>query len=137
MNTKNYEFKDAFMILKAIEKEASRIYKSKNEMIINQLEKLPNNQYRCKYGLLNLKTNAEKTEKVYTKEEIEEVNRLLAQQAEIQAKIDKLGTTKTVKASYKSLVCNANAIAENEAKDLLADLIATIGNATMIKVSKQ
>ena len=134
---KNYDFKDAFMILKAIEKEANRIYKSKNEMIVNQLEKLPNNQYRCKYGLLNLKTNAEKTEKVYTKEEIEEINKLLAQQTKIQAKIDKLGTTQVVKASYKSLVCNANAIAENEAKDLLIDVITAIGNATMIKASKR
>lgn len=134
---KNYEFKDAFMILKAIEKEAHRIYSSKNEMIIKQLEKLPNNQYRCKYGLLSLRLNSEKTEKVYTEEEIKEINKLLTQQAKIQAKIDKLGTTKTVKTSYKSLVCNANAIAENEAKDLLTDLIAIIGNASMIKASKQ
>lgn len=133
---KNYEFKDAFMILKAISKEANEIYKSKNQMIINQLEKLPNNQYKSKYGLLNLRSNSEKTIKIYTKEEEIQIEKLQNEIAKIQSKIDKLGTTQIVKDSYKSLVCNSNAIAENEARDLLTDLINTIGNASMINISK-
>lgn len=132
-----YEFKDAFMVLKAVEKTCKDIYDSKSEIIIRQLQNTTDKQYRCKFGLFNLKRNAEKIVKEYTEEEKVKIEKLQNEIAKLQAQIDKLGTEKVVKEAYDSLVCNKNAVAENEAKDLLADLIATIGNATMMRASKE
>ena len=134
---KNYEFKDAFMILKAIETRCKEIYDSKSEIIIRQLQSTSDKQYRSKYGLFNLKHNTEKIVKEYTEEEKAEFDRLQDLIDRLKAKQNELGTEKVVKEAFDSLVCNKNAIAENEANELLADLIATIGNATMIKASKR
>ena len=131
-----YEFKDAFMILKAIECKCKDLYDSKSDIIVRQLQNIPDRKYRCKYGLFNLKTNAQKTIKEYTKEEKAEFDKLQMQIDKLKEKQNKLGTTKVVKEAFDSLVCNKNAVAENEATELLKDLIATIGNATMIKASK-
>ena len=134
---KNYDFKDAFMILKAIEKTCKNIYDSKSEIIVKQLENTNDEKYRCKYGLFSLKSNAEKTIKEYTEEEKAQFDKIQMQIDKLKAKQDTLGTEKVIKEAYKSLVCHNNAVAENEANDLLADLITTIGNATMIKASKK
>lgn len=134
---KNYEFKDAFMILKAIEARCKEIYDSKSEIIVRQLQNTSDKKYRCKYGLFNLKHNAEKIAKEYTEEEKAEFDRLQMQIDKLKAKQNELGTEKVIKEAFDSLVCNKNAIAENEANELLADLIATIGNATMMKASKR
>ena len=134
---KNYTFKDAFMILKAIEKTCKDIYDSKSEIIVKQLENTTEKQYRSEYGLFNLKNNAEKTIKEYTEEEKAKVEELKAQIAILQAQIDKLGTEKVVKESYNSLVYRKNGNAETEANELLKDLINTIGNATMIKAASK
>lgn len=134
---KKYTFKDAFMILKAIEKTCKDIYDSKSEIIVKQLENTTEKQYRSEYGLFNLKTNAEKTIKEYTEEEKAKVEELKAQIAILQAQIDKLGTEKVVKESYNSLVYRKNGNAETEANELLKDLIDTIGNATMIKAASK
>lgn len=131
-----YTFKDAFMILKAIEKTCKDIYDSKSEIIVKQLENTADKQYRSDYGLFNLKSNAEKTTKVYTEEEKTKVAELQDKIAELQAQIDRLGTTQITKEAYNSLVYRKNSNAENEANRLLADLINTIGNATMIKASQ-
>ena len=133
----NYEFKDAFMILKAIEKICGEIYNEKSPMIIKQLENSENNQYRSDYGLFNLKTNPEKTIKEYTDEEKEKIEKLQAQIDILQAQIDILGTKKVVKESYKSLVYRSNTTAEEEAEKLLKDLINTIGNASMQRVASK
>lgn len=134
---KNYDFKDAFMILKAIEKICKDIYDSKSEIIVKQLEKTVDKQYKSNYGLFSLRHNAEKTIKEYTEEEKAKIKELQAQIQILQAQIDILGTEKVVKESYNSLVYRKNGNAEKEANELLADLIATIGNATMKKAASK
>lgn len=134
---KEYTFKDAFMILKAIEKTCKDIYDSKSEIIVRQLESTEDKQYRSEFGLFNLKSNAEKIVKEYTEDEKTEFDRLQDLINRLKEKQDKLGTEKVVKESYNSLVYRKNNNAEKEANELLADLIATIGNATMIKASKK
>lgn len=136
---KNYDFKDAFMILKAIEKTCKNIYDSKSEIIVKQLENTDDEKYRCKYGLFSLKNNAEKIVKEYTAEEKAQFDEIQMQIDRLKIKQAKLGTIRIEKEAYNSLVYHKdnNGNAQNEANDLLADLIATIGNATMIKASKK
>lgn len=137
MQKKQYNFKDAFIILKKVADNALAIYKSKSDMIVRQLENAENNQYKSdSYGLLHLKSNSAKTAKVYTAKEQKQVDELQAQIDELQAQIDKLGKTIIIADSYNSLVCKANSNADAEANELLADLITTIGNATMVRASK-
>lgn len=133
-----YSFKDAFMILKTIEKICENIYNSKSEVIVRQLENTTERQYRSEYGLFSLKNNAEKTTKEYTEEEKAKYNEIQKQIDELKAQQDALGTTKVVKESYNSLVYHKdnNGNVQREANKLLADLIATIGNPTMIKASQ-
>ena len=132
---KNYLFKDAYRLLRAVADRADDIADSKEQMIVAQLEKLPKNQDRTNFGLVSLKNNSEKTVKVYTEEEQAEVDRLQAEIAILKAKIDKLGTSKVVKESYKSLVYHKTTDAEAEANKLLQDLINSLGNATFIKAA--
>lgn len=130
-----YSFKDAYRLLRAIAIRAKDIADSKEQMIITQLEKLPKQQDRTNFGLLSLKNNTEKTVKVYTEEEQAEVDKLQAEIAILKAKIDKLGTDKVVKESYKSLVYHKTTDAEAEANLLLQDLINSLGNATFIRAA--
>ena len=130
-----YSFKDAYRLLRAISARAEKIADSKEQMIIAQLEKSEEKQDRTNFGLLSLKNNAEKTVKVYTEEEQAEVDRLQAEIAILKAKIDKLGTSKVVKESYKSLVYHKTTDAEAEANRLLQDLINSLGNATFIRAA--
>lgn len=130
-----YAFKDAYRLLRAISAKAEEIADSKAQMIITQLEKLPKQEDRTNFGLLSLKTNAEKTVKVYTAEEQAEVDKLQAEIAILKAKINKLGTDKVVKESYKSLVYHKTSDAEKEANKLLQDLISSLGNATFIRAA--
>ena len=130
-----YSFKDAYRLLRAISARAETIADSKEQMIITQLEKLPKQKDRTNFGLLSLKTNSEKTVKVYTEEEQVEVDRLQAEISILKAKIDKLGTEKVVKESYKSLVYHKTTDAEAEANRLLQDLINSLGNATFIRAA--
>ena len=69
MNTTKYSFKDAYRLLRTISIKAKEIADSKEQMIITQLEKSTDHQDRTKFGLLSIKTYAEKTIKVYTEEE--------------------------------------------------------------------
>ena len=130
-----YSFKDAYRLLRAIAIRAKDIADSKEQMIITQLEKLPKQQDKTNFGLLSLKNNAEKTVKVYTEEEQAEVDKLQAEISILKAKIDKLGTDKVVKESYKSLVYHKTTDAETEANLLLQDLINSLGNATFIRAA--
>lgn len=130
-----YSFKDAYRLLRSISARAKEIADSKEQMIITQLEKLPKQKDETNFGLLSLKNNAEKTIKVYTEEEQAEADRLQAEIAILKAKIDKLGTNKVVKESYKSLVYHKTTDAETEANILLQDLINSLGNATFIRVA--
>lgn len=130
-----YSFKDAYRLLRAIAIRAKEIADSKEQMIITQLEKLPKQQDTTNFGLLSLKNNAEKTVKVYTEEEQAEVDKLQAEISILKAKIDKLGTEKVVKESYKSLVYHKTTDAEEEANRLLQDLINSLGNATFIRAA--
>ena len=130
-----YSFKDAYRLLRAIAIRAKDIADSKEQMLIAQLEKLPKQEDRSNFGLLSLKNNAEKTVKVYTEEEQAEVDRLQAEISILKAKIDKLGTSKVVKESYKSLVYHKTTDAEAEANILLHDLINSLGNATFIRAA--
>ena len=131
----NYSFKDAYRLLRAISARADDIADSKEQMIIAQLEKSSEKQDRTNFGLLSLKTNSEKTVKVYTEEEQAEVDKLQAEISTLKAKIDKLGTEKVVKESYKSLVYHKTTDAEEEANRLLQDLINSLGNATFIRAA--
>ena len=130
-----YSFKDAYRLLRAISTRAEKIADSKEQMIIAQLEKSEEKQDRTNFGLLSLKTNSEKTVKVYTEEEQAEVDKLQAEISILKAKIDKLGTEKVVKESYKSLVYHKTTDAEAEANRLLQDLINSLGNATFIRAA--
>ena len=130
-----YSFKDAYRLLRAISTKSKEIADSKEQMIITQLEKSTEKQDRSNFGLLSLKTNSEKTVKVYTEEEQAEVDKLQAEIATLKAKIDKLGTEKVVKESYKSLVYHKTTDAEAEANRLLQDLINSLGNATFIRAA--
>lgn len=130
-----YSFKDAYRLLRAISARAEKIADSKEQMIIAQLEKSEEKQDRTNFGLLSLKNNSEKTVKVYTEEEQAEVDKLQAEIAILKAKIDKLGTSKVVKESYKSLVYHKTTDAEEEANRLLQDLINSLGNATFIRAA--
>ena len=130
-----YSFKDAYRLLRAISARAEKIADSKEQMIIAQLEKSEEKQDRTNFGLLSLKNNSEKTIKVYTEEEQAEVDKLQAEISILKAKIDKLGTSKVVKESYKSLVYHKTTDAEEEANRLLQDLINSLGNATFIRAS--
>lgn len=130
------EFKDAFMLLKAIEKTCKDIYDAKSEIIVRQLENSTDRQYKGKYGLFSLKTNSAKTIKEYTEEEKIEFDKIQKQIDALKLKQDKLGTEKIVKDKYNSLVYRKNAQAEEEANKLLENIIIPIGNATMIKASK-
>ena len=130
-----YSFKDAYRLLRAVADRAEKIADSKEQMIIAQLEKSEEKQDRTNFGLLSLKNNAEKTVKVYTEEEQAEVDKLQAEIAILKAKIDKLGTSKVVKESYKSLVYHKTTDAEEEANRLLQDLINSLGNATFIRAA--
>lgn len=132
---KDYSFKDAYRLLRAIAIRAKEIADSKEQMIITQLEKLPKQQDKTNFGLLSLKNNAEKTIKVYTEEEQAEVDKLQAEISKLKAEIDKLGTTKIIKDSYKSLVYHKTTDAETEANILLQDLINSLGNATFIRAA--
>lgn len=132
---KDYSFKDAYRLLRAIAIRAKDIADSKEQMLITQLEKLPKQEDRTNFGLLSLKNNAEKTVKVYTAEEQAEVDKLQAEISKLKAEIDKLGTTKVVKDSYKSLVYHKTTDAEAEASILLQDLVNCLGNATFIRVA--
>ena len=130
-----YTFKDAYRLLRAVSAVAKEIADSKEQMIITQLEKSSEKQDRSDFGLLSLKNNAEKTVKVYTEEEQAEVDRLQAEISTLKAKIDKLGTSKVVKESYKSLVYRKTTDAEEEANMLLQDLINSLGNASFIRAA--
>lgn len=130
-----YSFKDAYRLLRAVATKAKELADSKEQMIITQLEKSAEQKDRSNFGLLSLKTNAEKTVKVYTEEEQAEVDKLQAEIAILKAKIDKLGTDKVVKESYKSLVYHKTTDAETEANILLQDLINSLGNATFIRAA--
>ena len=134
---KNYSFKDAYRLLRAVADRADDIADSKEQMIVAQLEKLPKQKDRTNFGLLSLKNNSEKTVKVYTEEEQAEVDELQAEIAILKAKIDKLGTSKVVKESYKSLVYHKTTDAETEANKLLQDLINSLGNATFIRATNR
>lgn len=130
------EFKDAFMLLKAIEKTCKDIYDAKSEIIVRQLENSTDRQYKGKYGLFSLKTNNAKTIKEYTEEEKIEFDKIQNQIDALKLKQDRLGTEKIVKDKYNSLVYRKNAQAEEMANKLLENIIIPIGNATMIKASK-
>lgn len=132
-----YSFKDAYRLLRAIAARAKEIADSKEQIIITQLEKSLEKQDRTNFGLLSLKTNAEKTAKIYTEEEQAEVDKLQAEISILKAKIDKLGTNKVVKESYKSLVYHKTTDAEEEANRLLQDLINSLGNATFIRAANR
>ena len=103
MKQSKYSFKDAYRLLRAVAKKAEELADSKEQMIITQLEKSVEQKDRSNFGLLSLKNNAEKTVKVYTEEEQAEVDKLQDEISILKAKIDKLGTSKVVKESYKSL----------------------------------
>lgn len=137
MNTTKYSFKDAYRLLRTISIKAKELADSKEQVIIAQLEKSTTCQDRTNFGLLSLKTIAEKTIKVYTEEEQTEVDRLQAEINKLKTEMDKLGTTKVVKDSYKSLVYRKTTDAEEEAQELLQDLITSLGNASFIKVASK
>lgn len=130
-----YSFKDAYRLLRAISARAKEIADSKEQIIVTQLEKSTDQKDRTNFGLLSLKTNAEKTVKVYTEEEQAEVDRLQDEISKLKAKIDELGTSKVIKESYKSLVYHKTTDAEREANILLHDLINILGNATFIRAA--
>lgn len=135
MKQSKYSFKDAYRLLRAVAKKAEELADSKEQMIITQLEKSVEQKDRSNFGLLSLKNNAEKTVKVYTEEEQAEVDKLQDEISILKAKIDKLGTSKVVKESYKSLVYHKTTDAEAEANILLHDLINSLGNATFIRAA--
>ena len=124
-SNKKLNTKDAFMLVKAIKEVADKIYKSKSEKFISELEKTTDGQYRSEYyGLLHLKSNKAKTTKVYTKTEQKQVDLL-------QAEIDKLGTEVETQAEYNSLVAKLNTTAENDALEIIKEITNIIDSKTL------
>lgn len=141
-SNKKLNTKDAFMLIKAVKEVADKIYKSKSERFINELEKSTDKQYRSEYyGLLHLKTNKAKTTKVYTKEEQIQVDKLQAQIQQLQCQIDKLGVEVETDAEYNSLVAKLNVTAENDALEIIKEITSIIDSKTLEnainKASKQ
>lgn len=135
-----YEFKDAFKILKVVADTATDLYKSKSDIIVRQLENTTNKDFgRSKYGLFSLKNNAEKIVTEYTEEEKAEFDKIQMQIDRLKIKQSKLGTRRIEKEAYNSLVYHKdnNGNAQNEANDILADVIATIGNASISRANKK
>ena len=139
-SNKKLNTKDAFMLVKAIKEVADKIYKSKSERFINELEKTTDGQYRSDYGLLHLKTNKAKTTKLYTKAEQKQVDLLQAQIQELQAQIDLLGTEVVTEEPTVSLVAKLNTTAENEALEIIKEITNIIDSKilenTINKASK-
>ena len=131
-SNKKLNTKDAFMLVKAIKEVADKIYKSKSERFVSELEKTTDGQYRSEYyGLLHLKSNKAKTTKVYTKTEQKQVDLLQAEIDKLQAQIDKLGTEVETQAEYNSLVAKLNTTAENDALEIIKEITSIIDSKTL------
>lgn len=130
-SNKKLTTKDAFMIVKAIKEVADKIYKSKSDRFITELQNTADNQYRSDYGLLHLKTSRAKTTKLYTKAEQKQVDLLQAQIQELQAQIDLLGTEVVTEEPTVSLVAKLNTTAENEALEIIKEITSIIDSKTL------
>lgn len=130
-SNKKLTTKDAYIILKAVEKEAKRLYDDKSDRFVAELVRTSNEQYRSIYGLLHTRTNSAKTTKIYTKEEQLQINEIDAQIAKLQAKKDKLGATVEVKASYKSLVAELEQPAKDYALEIIKEITGIIDSKTL------
>lgn len=132
INTKNLNMKDAFILMKAIEKVSEEIFKSKSERFVNELEKTTDKQYRSEYyGLLHLKFNKAKTTKIYTEEEQAQIDKIDVQIAKLQAQKDKLGTEVEIQAEYNSLVTKLNEDAISDALEIVKEITSIIDSKTL------
>jgi hypothetical protein len=128
-NAKNY--KDALLLLKALDKVANDTYKASNYLALTQLLK----QYEATEGKtksvdVNLGRLTLRQTQSTAKQEIEKLEKSIANDKEKLAYMKSLDKDAIVYTST-TMVATTNDKAMKEAKDLLKEVIATINNATL------
>jgi hypothetical protein len=131
MKNKDYKYKDALLLLKAIDKIASDTYTASNYLAFTQLLK----QYETTEGKTKSidttfgKLTLRKTQTT-AKQEIEKLEKSIKNDKEKLAYMKTLDKD-TIVYTNTTIVATPNEDAKKEAKNLLKDIISTIDNATL------
>lgn len=126
--------KDAFMVIKGIEKLCKKLLTSEKDIFVNELNKVNDKKYRSAFGLMRIRVDKPKTVKTYTDEELVEANRIEKQIEKLKAQLDKLGTTIILDNQPQVLVMDLENEAEEEAARQLKPIIYALGNKTLINM---
>lgn len=126
--------KDAFMVIKGIEKVCKSLLTSEKDIFINELNKVNDKKYRSAFGLMRIRVDKPKTVKTYTDEELVEANRIEKQIEKLKAQLNKLGTTIVLDSQPQVLVMDLENEAEEEAARQLKPIIYALGNKTLINM---
>ena len=124
--------KDAFLVIKGIEKLCKKLLTSEKEIFINELNKVNDKKYRSTFGLMRIRVDKPKTVKTYTDEELIEANKIEKQIEKLKVQLDKLGTTIILDSQPQVLVMDLENTAEEEAARQLKPIIYALGNKTLI-----
>lgn len=137
MRNNNFEIKnrkDAFMVIKGIEKVCKSLLTSEKDIFVNELNKTDGKKYRSTFGLMRIRVDKPKTVKTYTDAELEQVNKIDKQIEKLKAQRDKLGTTIVLDSQPQVLVMDLENTAEEEAARQLKPIIYALGNKTLINM---
>ena len=126
--------KDAFLVIKGIEKVCKSLLTSEKDIFINELNKVNDKKYRSAFGLMRIRVDKPKTVKTYTDEELVEANRIEKQIEKLKAQLNKLGTTIVLDSQPQVLVMDLENEAEEEAARQLKPIIYALGNKTLINM---
>lgn len=126
--------KDAFMVIKGIEKVCKSLLTSEKDIFINELNKVNDKKYRSAFGLMRIRVDKPKTVKTYTDEELVEANKIEKQIEKLKAQLNKLGTTIVLDSQPQVLVMDLENEAEEEAARQLKPIIYALGNKTLINM---
>lgn len=124
--------KDAFMVIKGIEKLCKKLLTSEKDIFVNELNKVNDKKYRSAFGLMRIRVDKPKTVKTYTDEELVEANKIEKQIEKLKAQLNKLGTTIVLDSQPQVLVMDLENEAEEEAARQLKPIIYALGNKTLI-----
>lgn len=137
MKNNNFEIKnrkDAFMVIKGIEKLCKKLLTSEKDIFVNELNKTDGKKYRSTFGLMHIRMDKPKTVKTYTEDELEQANKIDKQIEKLKAQRDKLGTTIILDNQPQVLVMDLENTAEEEAARQLKPIIYALGNKTLINM---
>lgn len=126
--------KDAFMVIKGIEKVCKSLLTSEKDIFVNELNKIDGKKYRSTFGLMRIRVDKPKTVKTYTDDELVEANKIQKQIEKLKAQLDKLGTTIVLDSQPQVLVMDLENTAEEEAARQLKPIIYALGNKTLINM---